>query len=205
MRALITSLYLIVASASNLVSICSVTQSHSQVQFAAKEAHRYLRSLKCGSGLGITCTSLVSVSSLQDCLNLASSSPSEVVIVGLRDDFLKVDDVAASAFIASNHTSVPFSNILLALKDDAHVVHSLNSGRVVVCTGKTFRGTLYAVYSLLEMFGARFYLFGDVLPSPDSNVSLSRVVSKVSSPRFLVRGIQVKEIVPLNCAKKTSL
>lgn len=65
------------------------------------------------------------------------------------------------------------------LAPDSHVVHTLKStasttkgavgvggpGRVIVCVGATPRASLYAVYSLMELLGVRYYLHGDVLPS----------------------------------------
>ena len=47
----------------------------------------------------------------------------------------------------------------------AHVVHS--NGSLAVCTGATGHAALYAVYTLLERCGARFYLHGDVLYDHD--------------------------------------
>lgn len=71
------------------------------------------------------------------------------------------------------------------LAPDSHVVHTLKStasttkgaagvggpGRVIVCVGATPRASLYAVYSLMELLGVRYYLHGDVLPSQPNATS----------------------------------
>ena len=94
------------------------------------------------------------------------------------------------------------------LAPDSHVVHTLKStasttkgaagvggpGRVIVCVGATPRASLYAVYSLMELLGVRYYLHGDVLPS-QPNASLLTFaniapLSETYTPRFSVRGLQ---------------
>jgi hypothetical protein len=70
----------------------------------------------------------------------------------------------------------------------AHVVHS--NGSLAVCTGATGHAALYAVYTLLERCGARFYLHGDVLPDANASFALPTDLHETLTPRFAVRGLQ---------------
>lgn len=121
----------------------------------------------------------------------------DVVVVDVRDKVLAVPALVDSAFPLLNEgTQAPFADILRGLSGDSHVVHVFNSSsssaRTVICSGATPRATLYAVYALAGQLGARFYLHGDVLPTPDESLSLARVRPEQSTPRFLARGLQVR-------------
>ena len=183
------------ASTTQIMVVCSTASSSSpELRLATRDAHRYLRALKCGGIAGAACTALVFVPTLQDCVNLTHTN--DVVVVDVRDKVLAVPALVDAAFPLQNEgTQAPFANILRSLDGDSHVVHVLNrsstSGRTVVCSGATPRATLYSVYALAGQLGARFYLHGDVLPTPDASLSLAHVRPELSTPRFLARGLQV--------------
>ena len=81
----------------------------------------------------------------------------------------------------------------LSTEPDAHLIRSvmLDTGVTgLLCVGSSPRGTLYAVYSLLEEFGMRFQITGDVAPPVNSGLTFPRSLHKTFSPKFAVRGLQ---------------
>lgn len=78
-------------------------------------------------------------------------------------------------------------------KPDSHLITTVEiaqQGSVLVCVGATPRGTLYAVYALMEHFGVRFYLDGDVIPARVDSLLLPTGIHQLFTPRFEVRGLQ---------------
>jgi hypothetical protein len=179
-----------ITPAFTVMQFLSHTSSTSTLlELAAMDAHRYLRSLVCGSGYKTSCTRVVRITSDAYLENLRNSSA--VVVVALREDVPL--GLRSSAFDSAVRPSANTLDVALStLAGDEHIVHStLFEGRVVtVCSGATPRATLYAVYTLLERAGARFYLHGDVLPPPRATLTLGAISSLVLSPRFEVRGLQ---------------
>jgi hypothetical protein len=66
---------------------------------------------------------------------------------------------------------------------------NLRSGRTLFVVGGDDAGTLYGAYRLAEIFGARFYLHGDVLPDERMEFALP-VLDERAAPLFPLRGIQ---------------
>lgn len=150
------------------------------VLLATRDAARYLRLLRCGSGPSSSCVTLGS----------AHEGGATTVLVAPR---ALVPAELQSAWAGASRT---LGDVLADLtSDDAHVVHTVadgSGGAVTVCSGATPRATLYAVYALLQACGARFYLSGDVLPPPNASLALPSVHARplVATPTFAVRGIQ---------------
>jgi hypothetical protein len=74
------------------------------------------------------------------------------------------------------------------LSNDSHLFAPIDN-KTTVCTGVTPRAVLYAIYSLLESLGARFYLTSDVLPKPNTFLRLPTSLH-FFEPIFQERGIQ---------------
>jgi hypothetical protein len=101
-------------------------------------------------------------------------------------------DTSPVLVIATAHNPI-ITTILGAISHSiaapgAHVVRS--NGSLAVCSGTTGHATLYAVYTLLERCGARFYLHGDVLPDANASFALPTDLHETLTPRFAVRGLQ---------------
>jgi hypothetical protein len=206
------------------LNIVSLNPSSSPLlRLAGRDAHRYLRLLACGSGnvggdqpCSVT-TSLREVdSAAAHLLDPETLFPPGGVGVGVGVGSVLVavrEDLPDSLLL-----SLSASSDLAALEGDAYLVRAVTllpppttnaslptptpPHRVTVCTGATPRAALYAIYrGLLRHLGARFYLHGDVLPSPHPSRALRLVHSADSNaahpgldaagaPRFLWRGIQ---------------
>lgn len=144
---------------------------------AGKDASRYLRLLRCGHG-----------PSSASCVS-QSSSPrppgSPTLLIATVDALSPAQRASLEDALVSN------------LHGDAHLVVPLGDN-VTLCTGETPRAALYAVYTLLEVLGARFYITGDVLPQP--NPLLSFPASPIlSTPFFSERGLQPFHDFPMGC------
>jgi hypothetical protein len=128
---------------------------------------------------------------------LSGTSPS--LILGEKLDTSTPQIIVASRtdtiHAALQRLDPAFGRLLAGLgKPDSHLVHQIDpkaaTQPIVVCVGATPRATLYAVYSLLEILGARFYLHGDVLPEPNVLLRFPAGLSRTFTPRFEVRGLQ---------------
>jgi hypothetical protein len=147
------------------------------LSLAGKDAVRYLRLLRCGHG-----------PSSAACVSL-SASPRPP---GSPTLLIATLDTLSHAQLASLDDALVFN-----LTGDAHLVAPLG-GNVTLCTGATPRAALYAVYTLLEALGVRFYITGDVLPQP--NPLLSFPASPIlSTPLFAERGLQPFHDFPMGC------
>ena len=138
------------------------------LRLAGQDAARYLRLLLCGPG-PLACVVQAPAAALH-----APGSPS--VLIATLD-----------ALTAAQRAALPAAHVA-QLSGDAHLVAPLGSG-ATLCTGATPRAALYAVYTLLEALGARFYLTGDVLPPPNASLSLP-TAPILSVPLFAERGLQ---------------
>lgn len=100
-------------------------------------------------------------------------------------------DAAADARLGSWDAAYAAASSALA-SADSHLLHTLSNG-AIVCAGASPTSTLYAVYSLAEELGARFYLDGDVLPKADAgklDALRARGVRRAFAARFGQRGLQ---------------
>ena len=146
----------------------TVFSSLSAPPLAARDAARYLRLLRCGSGPACAASVV-----------LAPAGVPPPVAAGAR----------GRALLVAPRADLP------AGAGDAHafVTVSLAGGReLTVCTARGAPGTLHAVYALLRSLGARFYLAGDALPPPAPGLALppAGAPPHVAAPAFARRGLQ---------------
>ena len=148
--------------------VVSLGPPSSELQLAAADAARYLRLLRCGHG----------PASAPPC---AAPQPRATVYIG-------VSGALPPRLLSSPlNASTTLGAALRALAgDDAHLVAPVAGG--VLCAGPTPRAALYAVYSLLEALGARFYLSGDILPPPNASLALP-ASPLLQAPAFAERGL----------------
>ena len=157
-----------------------------ELRLAAADAARYLRLLRCGHGpASAACVSLAlfdapaAVAASAAAARAVADAGGAVILVTTAARVAGVlGDVAVAGAVGAE---------LAALTGDAHVVAPL--GAVTLCAGATPRAALYAVYTLLEAMGARFYLHGDVLPAPRAALELPSARLR-GDPAFSLRGIQ---------------
>lgn len=152
------------------------------LRLAALDSHRYLRLLTCGHGsLSSACVRIRSTSDFAD-------KDGSSVLVAIREA-VPVNLLSASSTLAASMAN---------LSGDAHVVQTVtlpNNHSVTICSGSTPRAVLYSVYALLEQLGARFYLWGDILPEANAIRVLKLLRDRdagsvVAVPRFVHRGLQ---------------
>ena len=137
------------------------------LRLAGQDAARYLRLLLCGHGPATSA-----------CIAQSPTLPAP----GLPSVLI----ATVGALSAAQLAALPAGH-LSQLTGDAHLVAPVGGG-VTLCTGATPRAALYAVYTLLEALGARFYLTGDVLPQPNASLSLP-AAPILSVPLFAERGL----------------
>lgn len=167
-------LFLLGSSLASLPSPIYVTVvgDSPSLELAGKDATRYLRLLRCGHGPASS-----------NCAILTSSPPagSPTLLITTLGSLTHTQ----RALLIQEHS-------IESLSGDAHLVSApLNDGGALttVCTGATPRAAMYAVYTLLESLGARFYLTGDVLPLPNASLSFP-LTPILSQPQFAERGLQ---------------
>jgi hypothetical protein len=143
--------------------VVSFGSASSELRLARADAARYSRLLRCGHGPAVC----------------APPSPPATIFIGVASELPPL--LASAPF---NGSGSALGSV--ALVGDAHLVAPVASG--VVCVGATPRGALYAVYTLLEALGARFYLTGDALPAPNASLALP-TAPLLRAPVFAERGL----------------
>ena len=134
----------------------------------------------------------------------------ETVVVGTHDAVQRLlaratGGTAATAFLSAgtSHSASP----------DAHTVKTVRltpDHHLVVVSGDTPKAVLYAAYTFAEQLGARFMLYGDVLPAADAAFRLPMNLSLSLTPAFALRGLQpfhdfVAGMLPFNCRRNFAL
>ena len=170
----------------------SVIGEETTLQLAGKDATRYLRILKCGYGpLSSSC--VMESSETETGLADSNSVPSRISQPALSSNLPQ--NGAQTLLVTTTSSLTTTQRAFLGtsvdnLSGDSHLFGPLDdSNQTIVCTGATPRAVLYAVYSLLESLGARFYLTGDVLPKPNNSLRLPSTI-QFFDPVFKERGIQ---------------
>jgi hypothetical protein len=150
--------------------VCIVISSSPTLNevFAAKEIRRYLF-LQTGTLLSIKNT---------DWSKLATSE--DIILIGS----------AKSSIIAAFSESVKIENPGLVLKSEEYWLKTftLDSRKILMVTGKDDISTLYAAYKLIESYGIRYTLAGDIIPDGKIALFLPEI-DKTFSPQFAVRGM----------------
>ncbi len=139
-----------------------------QEVYAAKEVRRYLY-LRTGE--------LLSIQELE-ARKLPSSG--NIIVIGS----------STAPIIKDFPKSIKIQNPDLLLKPEEYWLKTFSQKdrKVLMVTGKDAVSTLYAAYKLMESYGIRYTLAGDVIP--DGKISLDLpVIDKVFSPQFAVRGM----------------
>ena len=88
---------------------------------------------------------------------------------------------------------VEFTNVKSAIKDlteQEYLIRSVKLGgrRILLVVGGGNAGVLYGTYKLLEKYGIRFYLHGDVIPDGKIAMELP-MINTDGKPLFQLRGI----------------
>ena len=180
-------------TATTTINVLHFSSNSTLLELAAQDSNRYLRSLICGSGSDVGCTTLINISTPGMLSPQLDSLPLSTATVMVVLGNLVPSDLLTTPFVSAGHPSLKtLGDATRSLTGDEHIVHSatLNGRSITLCTGATPRATLYAVYTFLELLGARFYLHGDVLPYPNASLSFDGLNSRLASPRFMTRGIQ---------------
>jgi hypothetical protein len=169
-------------------------------RLAAKEANKYVGLLQGTKPVLHNHTS--SQTLLREDVLLRQLLEGKVVIVvataghGTIHEMLGgIDPTYTDALAAAVNTNRPDTHLIHSLQLPTHNSSTTSGRSAIVCTGVTARSTLYAVYTLMELFGARFYVHGDVLPPPNPTLvtdvlSHHHHMSFTYTPRFDVRGLQ---------------
>ena len=170
MFSLLVALFIAHCTATH-VGVVGYDQFHPEVRLATLDAHRYIRLLLCGASPGASCTSFQTAHDF-------SVSGGSTIIIAPRD--------ALPLELATTISS--------ALEGDSHLVHTTRTAasghNVTVCTGATPRAVLYAVYTMLEELGARFYMDSDAIPPPNPNLTFLPLGTIVRDAKFATRGLQ---------------
>jgi hypothetical protein len=97
---------------------------------------------------------------------------------------------ATSSIIKEFSKSVKIQNPDLLLKPEEYWLRVFNQKdrKILMITGKDAISTLYAAYKLMESYGIRYTLAGDVIPDGQIAMNLPEI-DKVFSPQFKVRGM----------------
>ena len=142
-----------------------------ELRLAALDLVRYLRLLRCGHGpASAACAALSPLHNATLLISTFDALPPHLLATPLNGT-----------------TETLRASLPLLGTNDAHLVAAV--GGITVCTGATPRAALYAVYTLLEALGARFYLTGDVLPPPKPALQLPAAPLR-AAPVFAERGLQ---------------
>ena len=171
-----------VSSARAFEVVAHGPSSSPALRLAAADASRYLRLLRCGHG------------------------PSPAACAGAAPLRAPAVHIGVSSALPPSLLGAPFNGTaggttlgtaLAGLSGDAHVVAPVAGGGVV-CAGPTPRAALYAVYTLLEALGARFFITGDVLPAPNAALALP-AAPLLREPAFAERGLNPFHDFPMVC------
>lgn len=139
-----------------------------QEVYAAKEVRRYLH-VRTGE--------LLPIQKLEGSKLPASGN---IIVIGSE----------TSPIIKEFTAFVKIQNCDLKLMSEEYWLKTftLKDRKILMVTGKDSVSTLYAAYKLMESYGIRYTLAGDVIP--DGKISLDLpVIDKVFSPQFAIRGM----------------
>jgi hypothetical protein len=136
--------------------------------YAAKEVRRYLY-VRTGEILPI-----------QELEWSKITSSGNIIVIGS----------ASSPIIKELSESVKIQNAELLLKPEEYWLKSFNQKdrKILMLTGKDAVSTLYAAYKMMESYGIRYTLAGDIIPDGKIPLNLPEI-DKVFSPQFAVRGM----------------
>lgn len=136
--------------------------------FAAKEVRRYLY-LRTGEILPI-----------QKLEGSKLPTSGNVILIGSSNSEIITD------FSELMKIQIP----ILILKSEEYWLKSFtqNNRKILMVTGKDDISTLYAAYKLMESYGIRYTLAGDIIPDGKITLFLPEI-DKVFSPQFAVRGM----------------
>lgn len=95
-----------------------------------------------------------------------------------------------SAFVDEFSELMKIQNPDLQLKSEEYWLKTFtqNSSKILMVTGKDNISTLYAAYKLIESYGIRYTLAGDIIPDGKIALFLPEIDKKFS-PQFAVRGM----------------
>ena len=97
---------------------------------------------------------------------------------------------ATSPIVKAFSESVKIQNPDLQLKPEEYCLKTFtqNDRKILMVTGRDAVSTLYAAYKLMENYGIRYTLAGDVIPDGQITLTLPEI-DKVFSPQFAIRGM----------------
>lgn len=155
------------SKANKITIVLSKTPGLQEV-YAAKEVRRYLY-LRTGELLPI-----------QEKEESKLPTSGNVIVIGS----------ATSPIVKAFSESLKIQNPDLQLKSEEYLLKTFTQKdrKVLMVTGKDAFSTLYAAYKLMESYGIRYTLAGDVIPDGKIMLELP-VIDKVFSPQFAVRGM----------------
>jgi len=155
------------SKASNTIIAISKTPSL-QESYAAKEVRRYLY-LRTGK--------ILPIQELE-----GSKLPTSGNIIAIGSAYSPIIEYFAK--------SLKIQNPELKLKSKEYWLKTFNQKdrKILMVIGKDAVSTLYAAYKLMESYGIRYTLAGDVIPDGQIALNLPEI-DKVFSPQFAVRGM----------------
>ena len=156
------------ASKTKSVSIVIAPEASNLEKFAAKEARRYLY-LRTGKLVQIVKTDWNKLPNSEDVIVIGSSHSK--MITGFSD-LAKISDPST------------------ALKNEEFWLKTvtLKNRKIVLVSGNDEVSTLHAAYKLMESYGIRYTLNGDVIPDGNLPMELPEI-DTIYQPQFAIRGM----------------